>query len=146
MWRACRLVERGWARDAESAAVAQYVARRAFEALEGAFASASKIRAWFKACARTITKAQATVTCVPAACCVLCSMLFHAHCVLKIQVWPVVAGCHKIFNSKLTLCPLAHRQLVSAALTCVCGPADTMSSRHGARLLNVFVIHVARVC
>ena len=59
----CRLVERGWPRDAETRAVATYVARKAFKALEGDFQSASAIRAWFKKCARIVTKAGATVKC-----------------------------------------------------------------------------------
>jgi hypothetical protein len=59
--------------------VASYVASKTFLALEGVFQSASKIRAWFKLCARVVCKAGATLRSVlsvlpfrPLACSFLC--------------------------------------------------------------------------
>ena len=62
----CRLVERGWPRNAASAQVARYVATCTFAALQDAFSGAVTIRSWFTASARKLALEGIPVRCAAA--------------------------------------------------------------------------------
>lgn len=63
--RGCRLMERGWPREARTSAVAQYAAGRILRALEGLFSSAG-IMTWLRRSAYTVAKrTEHTVQCAP---------------------------------------------------------------------------------